>query len=268
VNNINVNIALITSSTVDIELSEKPDYDVAKLKMILNNDVVEVDFLSRGMTIGINRVIRIKSDTVWEISANYINIYYLFYKDFYFEFYKDNTLIAKTSSFKVEPKGKKNLYGIVNKLLYDFNRLWELSGTVCTLFIQNPLASKCSYCWDFDLNQRVSSVCPYCDGGYINNYIMMDFKARRINTQTAQVTSEKGINIIEQATYTTFDRNNFLLEEIFFDNTTKEFFEIKNANTASIGGVRTSTSLNAQRLETSDVRVQKLLPLLAQKSSL
>ena len=47
-----------------------------------------------------------------------------------------------------------------------------------------------------------------------------------------------------------------------FDLTTREFFEIKNANVASIGGVRTSTQITAQFVPSNDARVKPLLPLL------
>lgn len=259
---INTTIELITSSSINIKIPSV-DYDVAKLKMLSDSEEIEIDILSKDTLMGVNKVINVKQNNIWEISANFINIYYLFYKEFFFEFKKDGKVIAKTNLFKVEPKGRRNLYGIVNKMVFDFDKLWNVSGTNCELFLENPLATKCSFCWDFELNQRISSVCPYCDNGFSRKFIPISFKARRIRTETNQVTSDKGLNIIETVIYTTFDRNNFLLESIFFDRTTREFFEIKNANTASIGGVRTSTSITAQKVDISDVRVEKLLPLIS-----
>jgi len=80
--------------------------------------------------------------------------------------------------------------------------------------------------------------------------------------ETQQFVNEKGVNIINLAIYTTFARLNFTLESIMFDLTTREFFEIKNANVASIGGVRTSTQITAQFVPSNDARVKPLLPLL------
>lgn len=255
-------IDLITSSNVDVKLNIDFKYDLVLLVMVEDNEQVEMDRLLPFSNEGNQKIILKKKDTEWSISANFINITYLFYKDFRFEFFSNGELVAKTDNFKIEPKGKKNLYGIVNKLLFDFNKLWSVSGTTCTLFKENPTAQKCSYCWDFDLNQRISTDCPYCENGVVNEFISFDFKARNIKTQTSQITTPKGIEIINLTLYTTFSRFSFVLGDIFFDNTTRDFYEIKNAVPASVGGVRTSTSLTAQRIDINDDRVKKLIPYL------
>ena len=259
---INATIDLITASSVDVHLDVKPEYKIVTLIMLADDKEIEMDRLILPSNEGIKKIIMKKKDTEWSLSANFINISYLFYKDFRLEFYNKGKIVAQSNSFKIEPKGKKNLYGIVNKMLFDFNKLWIVSGETCTLFKENPVAQKCEYCWDFDLDQRISTDCPHCEGGIVNEFIGFDFKARKIKTQTNQIVAAKGVEIINLMLYVTFSRFNFVLGDIFFDNATRNFFEIKNAVPASVGGVRTSTSLTAQLIDINDDRVKKLIPYL------
>lgn len=255
-------IVLITSSTIEVKIDIDVKYDLVKLMMRESEKDIEIDRLGNLSQRGINGVLLKKRKNLWEISANFIQIIYLFYKDFYFIFSDGDQTVAQTSSFKLEPNGRKNLYGIVNKLIFDFEKLWNVSGTQCYLFMKNPLAAKCPYCWDEDLQQSISTTCPHCDGGITNKYIPIGFKARKMNTRTSQFVNNKGVKVNSSILYTTFDRNNFLLEDLFFDTTTREFLEIKNASTASIGGVRTSTSLTSEVVDINDDRVKILIPLI------
>ncbi len=264
VKTLDAKIKLITASNIEIEINTSDlEYDTIKLMMVEEGADIEMDRMSKNDKEGMNKVLFKKSDTLWQVSANFIDLMYLYYKDFYFQFLKDGNIVAQTNKFKIEPEGRRNLYGIVNKLLYDFNRLWQISGTECIFFMPNPFAEKCPYCWDEDLGQRISTVCEYCKNtGTTNEFIPIRFKARRIRTQTIQNVSSKGVLIKNLVVYTTFSRLNFVLENLFFDTTTREFFQIKNAVPASIGGVRTSTSLTAESVDITDDRVKKLISYL------
>ena len=260
--NLTPEIILITASTVDVKIDFSGDYDTVRLLMIESGETFETDRMGQFSNIGINKVLFKKGNNIWQIEANFIEIYYLFYKDFYFQFEKDGKEVAKSFTFRIEPQGRKNLYGIVNKLLFDFNKLWSVSGTECYLFVKNPSSSKCTYCWDPDLGQTIATNCPHCDNGVVTEYVPIKFKARKIRTQSAQAVTSKGVEVNSTSMYSTFDRHNFLLETICFDITTREFLEIKNAQAASIGGVRTSTSLTVQLVDVNDDRVKKLIPLI------
>jgi len=258
-----VNLKLITASNLEFEILSDKDYNYLELIVIVDGVEIKLDRLNTETGKSETNILLKKDTNLFEVDLNLVEFEYIYYKDFQFVLYKDDEIVEKSQAFKMQPKGRKDLYGIISKLIYDFNRLWTISGTECALFIKEPLAQKCPYCWDEDLKQYISTDCPHCSGsGVITPYKPVYFKARRVRTETQQFVNEKGVNIINLAIYTTFARLNFTLESIMFDLTTREFFEIKNANVASIGGVRTSTQITAQFVPSNDARVKPLLPLL------
>jgi len=258
-----LNLKLITASNLEFEVLTDKDYNYLELVVLVDGVEIRLDRLEVQTGKSDTGILLKKDKNIYEVDLNLVEFEYIYYKDFQFILYKDEEVVEKSKSFKMEPKGRKDLYGIISKLIYDFNRLWTISGTECALFIREPLAQKCPYCWDKDLKQYISSKCTHCNGsGVLSAYKPIYFKARRVRTETQQFVNEKGVNIINLAIYTTFARLNFTLESIIFDLTTREFFEIKNANIASIGGVRTSTQITAQFVPSNDARVKPLLPLL------
>lgn len=259
---LDADITLITNSSVDVQFDINFQYTLVKLLLIDQDKQIEMDRIAKNSKKGNRNILLAKNNNVWEISANFIDITFLFYKDFLFQFFNGNDLVAESNTFKIEPNGKKDLYGIVNKLFFDFEKLWGISGTECILFVNNPNVQKCPYCWDYELNQRISTSCPHCIDGVIKEYIPLEFKARKIKTETNQSVTGKGISIINLSIYTTFSRYYFILGDIIFDNTTREFLEIKNAVPASVGGVRTSTALTTQAISINDKRVENLIPYI------
>jgi len=260
---IDIKILLITAGNLEFKIITDSEYDTIVLKMKTENTTIEMDSYDLINDKSKNNILIKKDDDIYEVEVNMIEFDFIFYKDFYFELLKDGKVVETSSAFKLEPKGRKDLYGIVNKLMFDFERLWSISGTECALFVKNLESQPCPECYDDDLGQRISTNCSMCNGtGQINHYIPIYFKARRIKTQSQQVITDKGITFYNLAIYTTFSRLDFVLGSIMFDLTTREFFEIKNANEASIGGVRTSTQITAQIIPSNDARIKPLFPLL------
>jgi len=255
---------LITASTLEFKINTDVDYEEIALIVIIDDSDIEIDRYNKSKDESVSGIILKKDTDIYEINLNLVTYEYIYYKDFKFILYdKDGNKVDESATMKMEPKGRKELYGIISKLRYDFHKLWLLSGTECALFVKNASADKCPECWDADLGQYVSSECPHCNGtGYQVGYTPVYFQARKVKSSTSQYTSEKGVNIITTAIYTTFERLNFTLESIFFDLTTREFYEVKNALTASTGGVRTSTRITAQFVPSNDARVKPLLKLL------
>ena len=258
---ISVEFELVTAANLEVNIITDKDYDKISLYMSSNDSNIELDYCLNNVSK--NNILIHKGDNKYEIDVNMIQFDFIYYKDFYFEIKKDDELVDTSEVFKIEPKGRKDLYGIVNKLKISFEKLWLISGTECALIVENPVAQKCSKCWDEELGQRISSECTECDGtGETTEYIPIYFKGRKVKNNTQQVVTDKGIRIYNIAVYTTFDRLNFILGSIIFDITTREFFEVKNALAASIGGVRTSTRITAQQIPSNDARVTKLLKIV------
>jgi len=257
-----VDFSLITAANLEIKITADEEYD--KISFLLKNDPdnIEIDYWENEKGSKNNILIK-KNDNEFEIDVNMIEFDLIYYKDFYFKTYKDGDEKEESGVFKIEPKGRKDLYGIVNKLKVSFRKLWLLSGTECALIIENPTAEHCSDCWDEELGQRITSECKTCNGtGVTNKYTPIYFKARKVKSNSQQVVTDKGITIYNIAVYTTFNRLNFILGAILFDLTTREFFEIKNSLPASIGGVRTSTRITAQQIPSNDSRVKQLLKIV------
>ena len=264
-------ITEITSSSVELYFEENiSDYPYIKLVVVLDNTSILLDLYSKEQDVSDYDIITIPNKHTLKIDVNMVQLDFLYYKSFIIEFLnEDKETVAKTNTFNVSPNGKKHLYGIINKMQHDYDRLWTLSGTTCIYFVKSHIQDHCEFCYDKELKQVVNTNCSHCKGsGHKNIYTPVVFKARKIKTDTNQFVNEKGVRVVNVSTFNTFNRLNFTLGSFFYDKTTRDYFEIKDAHKASIGGVKTSTTIIGEQLATNDVRVAPLLQTLKDHSLL
>ena len=224
-----------------IEISELDRYDAQTGESI--NSVMKVDVATGEITIDLNKL---AFDSIY-------------YKNYSVEFLDaSDVTVDKTVSFQISPQGKESLYGIVNKLTYEFNIMAKFSGTSLRIFTKSLTDGKCALCWDDELGQAISSTCDCAGSGYT----MQDIISRKIKTQSKQEFNDAGAKIREQAVYQTYERPDLVKGSLFADLGDKEIYEVADRTIANIGGVRTSTMLIGGLIKANDSRVQKILDLL------
>jgi ribosomal protein L37AE/L43A len=256
---------VVTSSSMRFEYSidDGKTLKTVEFYLVADKEDIKIDELDVETNTNKNNTLSLKDDNLIEVDVNYIGFEDIFYKDFYFNFLFDDDSSEKSNRFKIEPIGRKDLYGIVSKMKFDFDRLWTVSGTKCLLFVKNPTAEMCPKCYNKELQQRISTNCDYCNNtGQVKMYIPIEFKARIVKTQTQQAVTPKGIVVYSTSIFTTFARLNFILGNIIFDITSRQFYEIKGASISNVSGVRSSTRITAQYIPSNDSRVIPLLELI------
>lgn len=183
----------------------------------------------------------------------------IYYKNFYMQFIDTNDVeVDRTVVFQISPSGKESLYGIVNKLTFEFTILAQFSGTSVRIFYRSLVSDRCPECWDEELGQPVSSTCN-CGS---SEYNKVDILSRKIKTQSKQEFNDTGSKIREQAVFQTYARADFIKGAFFADLGNKEIFEVVDRTIANIGGVRTSTMFIGVLVKPNDVRVAGLLDML------
>ena len=260
---VNLKNKIVTSSSMRFEFNTDKEIKNIEFFLVSNKEDIKIDEFNVETKTNKNNTLLLKDNNLLEIDVNYIGFENIFYKDFYFNFIFTDDTNDYTNNFKIEPKGRKDLYGIVNKMKFDFDKLWTVSGTTCILFVKNPTAEMCPKCYNKELKQRISTNCKHCNNtGQIKSYIPIEFKTRIVKTQTQQAVTPTGIVVYSTSIFTTFARLNFLLGNIMFDVTSRQFFEIKGASVSNVSGIRSSTRITAQYVPSNDSRVIPLLELI------
>jgi len=220
---------------------------------------IVVDTLSIEGNTNKNPVITQNQDGSFSVDINRINYTTVYYKDFYFAFYDGSTFVDQTYVVSLDPETESHFLGIVNKLNHDFNIEVKFSGTEGRIFRSDVTDIVCD-CWDTILKQSSNSNCPNCNGTgtVISELIPIDFKMKRIKSSRSEFINSKGVEIHSQAAFLTYSRLDFSIGIIFLDKNTGIFYEVKNANIAHIGGIRTSTKVIAMRIPSNDSRVLQL----------
>ena len=260
---ITIKPSVVTSSNLKFEFFSEEEIKTIEFYLISDKNDIKIDELDVQTKTNKNNTMFLRAENLIEIDVNYIGFEDIFYKDFYFVFINTDDKKDNSNNFKIEPKGRKDLYGIVNKMKFDFDKLWTVSGTKCILFVKNPSAEMCPKCYNKELKQRISTKCDYCNNtGQVKLYIPIEFKARIVKTQTQQAVTPNGIVVYSTSIFTTFARLNFILGNVIFDTTSRQFFEIKGATISNVSGVRSSTRITAQYIPSNDSRVLQLIDLI------
>jgi len=193
------------------------------------------------------------------VDLNMLPLESIYYKDFSIQFLDQNDVeIDSTREFKISPEGKRALYGIVNKLTFDFNQLAQFSGVRVRLFKKTIIQQRCPECWDYELEQPISSVCSCGNKAYTTQ----DILCKKIKTQNKQQYDNTGQREKEAAMFQTYARIDFVKGLLFANLGTKEIYEVVDRNIANIGGIRTSTMFTGNLIKPNDARVKGILPLL------
>ena len=255
--------ASYTSSTFRATLKSDEDFKFISLSMREEDaGYTEADRYSTDDKVSTNTAITYNSDNgLITVDLNMLPFSSIYYKSFKIILLdKDGKTVDKTGSFSFSPKGKTALYGIVNKLTFEFKQLAKFSGTTLMVFSRNPTSKHCPDCWDEELNQSISSTCGTCGGtGMLQDYITHSILSRKIKTQSSQGYKDKGSDTQEQSVFQSYARLDFPKGLVFFDETEKQFYEVSNRNVANIGGVRTSTTIVGKSIKSNDSRVESLL---------
>jgi len=261
---IRVSVTDGTSTSFRFVLNSDIDFDQADLYLTTEGEQMHVDSVTEAGSLGLYQILFINPETgVFSVNLNEVQFETIYYKDFKVVFLKDNETIDETVSFQVTPIGAEPLYGVVNKLRFDFEKLATLSGVQIRVFLPNLLSQKCPDCWDEELGQAISSSCNSCGGdSVLEKYRPLDIIARKIKTQAKQQYDTAGIDERESVIFNTYARADFIKGIIVADLTSKQFYEIAERTVANIGGIRTSTTLVVALIKSSDSRVKKLIPLL------
>lgn len=258
---VNITIVNNTASSFKFTLSHEVTFQIAKIWMRTSkSDDNELDSYDVKTNTSKTHIITINS-AAGEIGVdlNRLPFESIYYKDFFMQFIdSDGNEVNRTSVFQISPYGKEALYGIVNKLSFDFEQLARFSGVTVRIFTQSLIESKCAKCWDFELDQPISSTCD-CGGP---KYTYVDVLGRRTKTQSKQEYDNTGSKINEQSVFQTYDRADFIKGTFFSDYSNKEIYEVVDRTIANIGGVRTSTLFIGKLVKSNDVRVAGLLNLL------
>ena len=258
---IKISIIYNTTSTFKFVPNKQVSFNKAVLWMSqAGGEDTNLDVYNANTDSSINHIIRIHADSgKISIDLNRLPFDSIYYKNFYMQFLddKDNE-VDRTVVFQISPKGKEALYGIVNKLTFEFNQLARFSGTTVRVFTRSLVAGRCPKCWDEELQQPISSA---CDCGS-KQFTWVDILARKVKTQSKQEFDDTGANIREKTVFQTYARVDFIKGSFFADLGSKEIYEISDRNIASIGGVRTSTMFIGKLVQPNDVRVAGILDLL------
>ncbi len=258
---LSIEIISQTYSTFSFNVLEAVDFDEMVLYISEKDSptTVLVDRLTPDGNDSYNPVIRQDSNGTFHVDINRIDYTTVFYKDFHFSIYKGSVLVDQTGPLSIAPEIKSHFSGIVQKLNYDFDIEVNFSGGAGRIFKSDVTGERCT-CWDNILMQTSNSACSQCNGTgmVVKELIPIDFKMKKIKSQRNEFVADKGKEIISQSIFLTYSRLDFSIGQIFLDLKTYTFYEVKSANIAHIGEIRTSTRIIAVRVPSNDSRVSRL----------
>lgn len=258
---ISISITRNTASSFKFTIGTAITFAKAKLWLREpSGDDIELDIYSASTNKSVANIIRVDTGTgEIAVDLNRLPFDSIYYKSFFVQFLDiDDVQIDTTSIFQISPLGKESLYGIVNKLTFDFEQLANFSGTNIRLFTKSLVEKRCPRCWDEELSQPISSTCD-CGGSRYNS---VDILARKIKTQSKQEYNDTGSKIREQAIFQTYARTDFIKGTLFVDLGNKEIYEVVDRTIANIGGVRTSTMFIGSLIKSNDARVAGIIDLI------
>jgi len=262
----NISVLSYTYTVAKMLIDTPDEFSKIVLYSTYNDDnIIYIDELIYG-----NESSKLKSlsfddaNKILKIDTNYIDVHSIFYGSFFVLFLdSDGVEIGRTNYVQVRPAENTKFSGAVKKLEHDFSIVVRTSGTTMILFVVDKSSTHCPDCWDFELEQRTKTVCSTCDStGYLSGIDMIKFKARRIKTKRSSIHTESGILDDDTVVYQTYSRLPFQKEHAIYDTTTGEFFLIKQTNIASIGGIRTSTNIIAEKQPEDDGMIKKYSRLI------
>lgn len=258
---IKISLTHNTASSLRFVLDSPVSFSIAKLWMKQDgSDPVELDSYNVLDGKSIIEAMRINQGTgSITIDLNKLPFDSIYYKQFHVQFLTDTLVeVDTTELFQIRPEGKESLYGIVNKLTFEFTTMARFSGTTLRLFAMAPTQSRCPECWDEELGQQIASDCD-CGGP---SYSKTEILVRKIKTQSKQEYNDTGSKLREQAIFQTYDRPDLIKGALFVDLSDKEIYEVVDRTVANIGGVRTSTILIGNVIKPNDSRVKWILDYL------
>ena len=259
---LNVEIVSKTYSTFSFTIPTGITFDEVVMYISEKDSMatILVDKLGINGNTNKNPILTRDQNGIFHVDINRVSYTTVFYKDFYFALFDGSAFIDQTYPVSIAPKVEPHFLGIVNKLNNDYDIEVRFSGTTGRMFKADIQDDKCD-CWDPVLKQSDNSSCELCNGTgtVISELIPVDFTLKRIKSSRSEFIAEKGKEIISQNIFLTYSRLDFSIGHIFLDLNTHIFYEIKNANIAHIGGIRTSTRIVALRVPSNDSRVV-LLP--------
>lgn len=258
---LSITVVAKTYSTFSFTINETINFDEV-IMYISEKDspaTVLVDKLTVNGNANQNPIISQDANGIFHVDINRVNYTTVFYKDFYFAFFDGSTFVDQTSPISIAPKVEPHFLGIVNKLNHDFEIEVKFSGSNGRMFKSDVGDEPCE-CWDEILKQSSNSMCTMCNGTgtLVHELIPIEFKLKRIKSQRSEFIDSKGKEIVSQNVFLTYSRLDFSIGQIFLDTNTHIFYEIKTANIAHIGGIRTSTRIVALRIPSNDSRVVQL----------
>jgi len=258
---LSISITRNTASSFKFTIATAITFSKAKLYLRESSGGdVELDIYNASTNESIANIIRVDTGTgEITVDLNRLPFDSIYYKSFFIQFLDiDDIHIDATNIFQISPSGKESLYGIVNKLAYDFGQLANFSGTNVRLFTKSLVEERCPKCWDEELSQPISSTCD-CGG---LSYNSVDILVRKIKTQSKQEYNDTGSKMREQAVFQTYARTDFVKGTLFANLGDKEIYEVVDRTIANIGGVRTSTVFIGSLIKPNDARVADILDLL------
>ena len=258
---IKISITHNTASTFRFTLNDQVSFNKAVLWMSqAGSEDSDLDIYHADTGKSTSHIIKVNTDS-GEISVDLNRLPFdsIYYKNFYMQFLdNDDAEVDRTVVFQISPSGKEALYGIVNKLTFEFNQLANFSGTTVRVFTRSLVTGRCPKCWDEELQQPISSTCD-CGG---ESFTWVDILSRKVKTQSKQEFDDTGSKIREQAVFQTYARVDFIKGSFFADLADKEIYEVSDRTIANIGGVQTSTMFIGKLVKPNDVRVAGILNLL------
>ena len=257
---LSVSIKTITSAEVAVSIVEQVTFSSIKLFIVDGSGNVEIDSYENGDEKSFNGSLRISQSTgSIVIDMNMLNFDYVYYKRMFIVFFDQSGVeVDRTVAFAIEPDGASHMLGVVKKLIHDFEVLAKVSGTTLKVIGEPSSKTKCSECWDYDLDQRIKTNCPACSG----NRVINDILAKRVKTNSRQSYSDKGKVAIDQVVFQTYARVDMKKGTIILDMPTMEFFEVTDRKIATIGAIRTSTMIIAKNIPGNDSRISEILTSL------
>jgi len=257
---LNIKIVTNTVSSFKFTISENVSFSSAVLWLGDSGDEAKLDVYSASTGKSESNIIRVDVGTgEITVDLNKLPFDSIYYKNFHMQFLDGNDIeVDKTKIFQISPEGKESLYGIVNKLTFDFVQMASFSGTRVRIFNASLVQNKCPECWDEELEQPISSTCT-CSG---RQYNTIDILCRKVKTQSKQEYGDTGSKTRESVMFQTYARTDFVKGVLFADLGNKEIYEVLDRTVANIGGVRTSTMFVGSMIKPNDSRVQGILDLL------
>ncbi len=253
-----------TSSSIVFTIGNTVTFSKARLWASSDgSDPIIIDEITTAGSASPQEVLRVNLTAgEFTIELNKVPFDTILYKSFYLEFFDvSDELIHITDTFGLSPSAPLSIKGVVAKLHHDFSVMASISGSVLRVFLPNILAPKCPECWDEELGQRTSSSCTTCGGTGVK-YHPEDIIAKRVKTQSKQTYSGQGVMIDENVIFITYSRLNFTKGILVVDMASREIYEIADNTSATIGGIRTSTTIITSQIKSNDSRVSGIFPLM------